>query len=232
MTTQAISESVNDLRKRNQKLDRMLAKMGTKADDADFRQQMAKERKAAKKLCKDIMAAIKNGDKQALGDVTKEFESELGKFANVSQNIEQKERSTLRLMSNASEPRSPPRPAAAAASGGDASFQQEDMEINFVEYDVEEIKRREEGIKQIERDVVEVSEMFKDLHGLVNEQQESLDVIADNIDKTKTETQQAHNELLQAEALQRKARKRQCCVVFLILAIVIAVALIIWGTTK
>ena len=50
---------------------------------------------------------------------------------------------------------------------------------------------------QIERDVVEVSEMFKDLHGLVNEQQESLDVISDNIDKTKQQTEQAHNELLQ-----------------------------------
>jgi len=231
----SIAESVAQLRKKNQQLDRMLAKMGTKADDNDFRQQMAKERKAAKKLCKDIMTAIKGGgDKQALGDVTREFEAELGKFATVSQNIEQKERSTLRLMSNAgSEARSPPVAGMAKSNSGNPdSFQQEDMEINFVEYDVEEIKRREEGIKQIERDVVEVSEMFKDLHGLVNEQQEPLDVIADNIGKTKTQTEQAHNELLQAEALQRKARKRQCCVVILLIVVVVTVALIIWGTTK
>jgi DNA repair exonuclease SbcCD ATPase subunit len=226
-----IAESVSDLKKRNQKLERMLAKMGTKADDNDFRQQMAKERKVAKKLCKDIMTAIRSGgDKQNLGDVTKEFEAELGKFATVSQNIEQKERSTLRLMSNA-DARSPP-PYAKATSPNGESFQQEDMEINFVEYDVEEIKRREEGIKQIERDVVEVSEMFKDLHGLVNEQQETLDVISDNVGKTKDQTEQAHNELMQAEALQRKARKRQCCVLILVLVIIIAVALIIWAATK
>jgi len=209
----------------------MLEKMGTKQDDEPFRQQMAKERKAAKKLCKDIMSAIQGSDKQALGGVPKEFETELGKFADLSQQIEQKERSTLRLMSNASDPsgKSPPKSPPRSA---DPSYQPQEEDIQFVEYDVEEIKRREEGIKQIERDVVEVSEMFKDLHSIVGEQQESLDVISTNVQQTRDQTEAAHNELLQAEALQRKARKRQCCVLVLVIAVIIAVALIIWGVTK
>lgn len=36
---------------------------------------------------------------------------------------------------------------------------------------------------QVEKDVAEINEMFKDLQYMVNEQQESIDVIEENISK-------------------------------------------------
>ena len=61
---------------------------------------------------------------------------------------------------------------------------------------MEEIRRKNEQIRNIERDVLELKEMFQDLHTLVEQQQENLDVIENNLVSAKDQTANAHESLL------------------------------------
>lgn len=61
--------------------------------------------------------------------------------------------------------------------GGDEEDQQrqalaQDMQEQFLEYDVEDLRRRQEEILQVERDVNEIHDMFKELDTMVKEQGE------------------------------------------------------------
>jgi len=88
-----------------------------------------------------------------------------------------------------------------------------------------EIESRHSDILQLERQVLEVQELFLDLANLVNLQGEVIDSIEGHIQSAKAHTENAADEVASAEDYQKKARKRQCC----ILAIVIGCLLVILG---
>jgi syntaxin 1B/2/3 len=88
---------------------------------------------------------------------------------------------------------------------------------------VEDIEERHQGILKLERQVSEVFELFKDLATLVDLQQESLDVISNNVTQSKAYAEKAETELQHAETYQKKARKRQCCILIIILGALTAI---------
>jgi len=92
---------------------------------------------------------------------------------------------------------------------------------------VRDIEERHQDILKLERQVLEVYELFRDLAQLVDLQQDSLDVIDARIQSAKNYTEKAEVELTEAEDYQKKARKRQC----IILAIVIGVLVVILAPT-
>jgi len=92
---------------------------------------------------------------------------------------------------------------------------------------VRDIEERHQDILKLERQVLEVYELFRDLAQLVDLQQDSLDVIDARIQSAKNYTERAEVELTEAEDYQKKARKRQC----IILGIVIAVLVVILAPT-
>jgi len=104
----------------------------------------------------------------------------------------------------------------------------QNIDSQFLAYNEAEISRRHEHVLAIERDALEIFEMYKDLKALVNEQQGSIDIIDNNIQDAKAKTEQAHQELLQAEEYQKKARTKKCCIVFILLGVVAAIVLASW----
>jgi len=92
---------------------------------------------------------------------------------------------------------------------------------------VRDIEERHQDILKLERQVLEVYELFRDLAQLVDLQQDSLDVIDARIQSAKNYTEKAEVQLTEAEDYQKKARKRQC----IILGIVIAVLVVILAPT-
>jgi syntaxin 7 len=223
-----LGENLQNLTKRNSKLERMLAKIGTKADTPESRAKMTKERNEIKKLCKTLMVSLKQnqgGDKQVLDKLTNQFQAELEKFTKVSKAIEQREKEVVIAIEHNHEQEEY---GGSPGLGAQGQLMEQDIDAHLLEYDVNELQRRQEGIQAIAQDVQEVSEMFKDLQLLVNEQQETLDVIENNILGTKDKTEDGYNELRQAEVNQKKARKKQCCMLFLVLGVVCA---IVFGLT-
>jgi len=92
---------------------------------------------------------------------------------------------------------------------------------------VRDIEERHQDILKLERQVLEVYELFRDLAQLVDLQQDSLDVIDARIQSAKNYTERAEVELTEAEDYQKKARKRQC----MILGIVIGILVVILAPT-
>ena len=68
----------------------------------------------------------------------------------------------------------------------------------------------------------ELNELFKDVAHIVNVQGEQLDLIADNVENVRNETQGADRELRSASRHLKNARTRACCLL-LILATVLTV---------
>lgn len=88
---------------------------------------------------------------------------------------------------------------------------------------VAQIEERHEGIKKLERQVLEVYELFRDLAQLVELQQETLDVIENRVSMAKNYAEKGVEQLNIAEDYQKKARKRMCCILFIGIAVLVAV---------
>lgn len=114
-------------------------------------------------------------------------------------------------------------------TGESSSHQLLDQET-MQRMNLEEKKRRHAEIIQVEHDVTELSEMFKEMQSIVHEQGEKLDTIENNISVAHEQLDQAHDELVEAEDYQRKARRKKCLLI-LILVIVCAVIILIVGKT-
>ncbi|KAG1814075.1 t-SNARE [Suillus variegatus] len=87
------------------------------------------------------------------------------------------------------------------------------------------IQEREAEIQEIESGIHELSEIFRDLGTLVNQQGGMLDNIESNVYSIAVDTQGAAEELSTASEYQRKAGRRAACLM-IILVIVVAVVLL------
>lgn len=225
MSSAEIAQNLRQLSQANLKLDRLLARIGTKTDDAEFYQTMTRERNSAKKVCKTIMTLFKQcEDHEVVQKYSPQFKTELDKFTEISKAIESKEREVVGVI-HAHSDQLDEGPGAALLQNDHAQQQHLDFEIQFSDYDAQRIQRREQGIREVEQDVREVAEMFSDLDKLVNEQQPMLDMIEGNITATKNKVNQGHDQLAQAEEQQKKSRKKNCCLLFLVIAVVGGVTL-------
>jgi len=84
---------------------------------------------------------------------------------------------------------------------------------NFDELEINDkiIEERESAISSLCEDVHDLNDMFKDLALLVEEQGEGVNLIADNICNSETNTSKANTELEKAERHQRKGGCCCCC---------------------
>jgi len=226
-----IQEWIQDLRKNNAKLERMHVKLGTRAD-AETRAKLSKEREDTTNLIKKIIGALRDGkgNKEMAQRLTKELETELNKFDDVCKRIENREREIMSAMGS---------DATSEEGGGEELTQEEkrqklqekNIDAQFLEYNEQDIARRHQEILAIERDAIEILEMFKDMRALVMEQKEGLDQIEGNIMDAKLNAEQGEKELIEAERLQKKSRKKLCCLTCIAVAILGAIILsVVFGT--
>lgn len=219
--TQEIAQQIQKLTKHNSMLKRMMGKIGTSSDTPSFRDKLEDERTGGQKLCKIIMMSLKDVQRQdsnskTIHKLAAQFRTALTTYQGVSEEVERRSKAVVVTMSQNS------RESPLTEAERQNMYQQEqDMKISmqFQAYDVEEVEKRQQAAVRIEQDVVEVAEMFKDLNILVNEQQDQLDTIDGLIGQAKDKTEGAEVELRKAEELQKKARKKKCCALFVLLAI-------------
>ncbi|CAN8300208.1 unnamed protein product [Cochlearia groenlandica] len=98
-----------------------------------------------------------------------------------------------------------------------------DNEITFNEAIIEE---REQGIREVQEQIGEVNEIFKDLAVLVNGQGVMIDDISSNIDNSHVATVQATDQLRKAAQTQR-ANSSLTCLLILIFGIVLLIVIIV-----
>jgi len=230
-----IADLIHTLGKRNAMIERMLVKMGTKSDTADQRSRMKKEEKDCTKIIKEIIILIKQnsaGDRQVMSRLTKEFDQELNKFQELCRRTEAKEKEIMQAMGADATVEDVENMSDDQKRHRQQQVLDQNIDEQFLEYNEAEIERRHKHILAIEKDALEILEMYKDMKTLVEEQQVNIDVIDNNIQDALANTRQGHEEIVQAEKYQKKARSKQCCLLFIVLAVLAAIVLGAWAATS
>lgn len=117
------------------------------------------------------------------------------------------------------------------SSGGNRQAQtQVQMEQ---EAELQQLQEREGQIKQLESDIMDVNQIFKDLATMVHEQGDMIDSIEANVESAQVHVSQGATQLNTARTYQNKARRKKICII-LILVIIAAVVLglIIWSASS
>jgi len=214
---QGLQDDIQNIAKATAKLQRMLAKIGTRGDDSSFRANLQRERDEAQRLCRKVMSKLKRTpDKNVLSKLSNTFANSLTAFDKVCEEIEQKQKNAVSL-SVSSRQTSP--------LSMQPQSQAQSEEYQFMPYAVDELELRKKDIQQLERDVLEVREIFADLNRLVHEQQANIDIIDNHVTLAKANVEKGHTELTQASEYQSQARKKKCCILVILLAVILFIAL-------
>lgn len=104
--------------------------------------------------------------------------------------------------------------------------QQSVVQIDAADVDMEMMVEREEALRKLESDIVDVNQIFKDLGLLVHEQGDVIDSIEANVESASVSVEQGTEQLRQAKDYQSKSRKKKC-IIITILIIILALVIII-----
>jgi len=217
----------------------MTDRLGTNKDSADMREKLRSLIEATKTTAKDTANTIKyievdsgspeeRGKKRAQQQkLFKDFQTVLKQFQDISKVSAEKERAY-------------PTPPAPKPSKFEPEDQEQEEKQSLLkaqraqQYALENestfnealINDREQGIKDIEKAVLEVNEIFRDLSTLVVEQGSMINSIEANVEASAAETTKATSEIKKASEYQKSARGKMCCLA-LILMIIIAVIVVV-----
>lgn len=95
-----------------------------------------------------------------------------------------------------------------------------------IDSEVALLQEREAQIRQLEADILDVNQIFRDLGMLVHEQGEVVDTIEANVTVAHDHVEEGREQLIKAAAYQVRARKKKCCL-FVILFIVVAIVVVV-----
>ncbi|GAA6103005.1 syntaxin-12 isoform X1 [Tachysurus ichikawai] len=111
-------------------------------------------------------------------------------------------------------------------------FQSQVEEEPITEEDLELIKERETNIRQLEADIMDVNQIFKDLAVMVHDQGDIIDSIEANVESAEVHVERGTEQLQHAAYYQRKSRKRMCILALVLSLVVTIFAIIIWQAEK
>jgi hypothetical protein len=103
---------------------------------------------------------------------------------------------------------------------------------NELEYNEAEIRERDQGVREIERAMTDVHEIFVHMATMVQEQGVMVDNIESHIDSAVADASKGVYELRQAEGYQKSARTKTCIILIILLVVVcVVIVLLILGVT-
>jgi len=114
----------------------------------------------------------------------------------------------------------------------DERRQQLQAQEEAIDIDLELIRDREERVRQLESDILDINEIFRDLGSMVHEQGEVIDSIENNVEKAYDNVEAGAGQLEQAAEYQRRARKKKCILVIVLLVVAGIIALIIYLSVR
>jgi len=97
-----------------------------------------------------------------------------------------------------------------------------------IDTDLALLEEREEQIRRLEGDILDINAIFKDLAVLVHEQGETIDTIEANVEQASSHVEAGRDQLTQASNYQRRARKKMCILVIILTIVAGVVALVIY----
>ncbi|KAK6190085.1 hypothetical protein SNE40_002021 [Patella caerulea] len=231
-------------------IEKAMKNIGTDRDSVQLRDKIHEISQTTNKIAQDTMRVMKSvGNKRAdkqqkiqLSKLKNDFQESVERFQGLQKMAAGKVKSSVKLGTH--KPASKPLVDTGMTGWNDedddysdktAFYRQEERRVELqeqqqvVEDDLALIREREERIRQLESDILDVNEIFRDLGALITEQGETLDTIEANVERTYGNVEAGNQQLDKASQYQKKARKKMCCllVIFLVVAAVVSIIVVV-----
>ncbi|KAH0457148.1 hypothetical protein IEQ34_015055 [Dendrobium chrysotoxum] len=244
-TTQDVASGVFQINTAVATFQRLVNSLGTPKDTPVLREKLHKTRLHIGQLVKDTSAKLKEASetnhhaeqnkKMADAKLAKDFQAVLKEFQKVQKLAAERETAYTPFIRQAVLPSSytasevdigsekTPEERALLVESKRQEVLLLDNEIAFNEAIIEE---RQLGIQEIQQQIGEVNEIFKDLAVLVHDQGAMIDDIDSNIDKSLAATAQAKTQLTKASKTQ-KSNSSLGCLLLVIFGVVLLILIIV-----
>ncbi|XP_074846653.1 syntaxin-7 [Carettochelys insculpta] len=243
---QRITSNIQKITQCTAEIQRILHQLGTPQDTPELRQQLQQKQQHANQLAKETDKYIKEfgslpeTNEQRQRKLQKdrlvgEFSAALANFQRVQRQAAEKEkdlvaraRASSRVSVGPSEDSHKERTLVSWDSQPQAQVQDEEI----TEDDLRLIEERESSIRQLEADIMDINEIFKDLGMMIHEQGDVIDSIEANVESAEVHVQQGNQQLSRAADYQRKSRKKMCIIILVLAIGAVVLGLIIWASAK
>ncbi|OAY24365.1 syntaxin-22 isoform X2 [Manihot esculenta] len=246
-STQAVVSGIFQITTAVSTFQRLVNTLGTPKDTPELREKLHKTRLHIGQLVKDTSAKLKQASetdhhagvsqskKIADAKLAKDFQAVLREFQKAQRLAAERETAYTPFVPQAVLPSS--YTASEMDMKSDTSPEQRallvesrrqevlllDNEIAFNEAIIEE---REQGIQEIQQQIGEVNEIFKDLAVLVHEQGAMIDDIGSHIENAQAATAQGKTQLVKAAKTQR-SNSSLACLLLVIFGIVLLIVIVV-----
>jgi len=231
-------------------LQKLTNQIGTSRDSQQMREQLNKLVNDTREIASQTAQLLKrwdDNDKDSRlhkGKLMKEYQMLLQQFGDIAKYSAEKERShPLQKRKESAYPdvafggvyQDPNLPQFSNSivnqqnAERDNDFYQRQQQIDFQNLQIED---RTDSIKDLEKSVIEINELFIDVAKLVKESQPMIDNIEDSVETSVLATGQGVIELRKASDYQKSSRGKLCCLLLLLLIIAAVVVIIIWFSIK
>lgn len=239
---QNISTNIQKISQNVSSMQRMVRQLGTPQDNAELRSQLHQIQHYTNQLAKDTHRSRKDLDllpnplspstqrqwKLQRERLTNDFTAALSTFQNVQRVAAEQEREEVK------------RARAESGSGGFfgeegrpdplvqlGAGQSQTQAVMEEEERLQELRERETAVRQLESDIMDVNQIFKDLATMVHEQGEVIDSIEANVESSHVNVGQGVQQLAKASDYQNKARRKKLCLfVFLVIVLIVVISII------
>ncbi|XP_071759697.1 syntaxin-7 isoform X2 [Centroberyx gerrardi] len=241
---QNISSNIHKLTLLTSELQRGVSQLGTEQDSSQLRQTLQQKQQQSNQLAKEtdrlikVFSSLPVGPDQRQRKLQKErlvndFSSALNSFQKTQRQVADKEREFVARV-RASSRVSGGQPE---DSFGHAPSLQSDAQVlaqaeAITEEDLRLIQERESAIRQLESDITDINDIFKDLGMMVHEQGDMIDSIEANVENADMSVQSGTQQLARAADYQRSSRKKICILMIVLAVAAVVIGLIIWGAVK
>ncbi|KAK4364671.1 hypothetical protein RND71_016029 [Anisodus tanguticus] len=244
--TQAVASGIFQINTAVSTFQRLVNTLGTPKDTPELREKLHKTRVHIGQLVKDTSAKLKQASetdhrvevsaskKITDAKLAKDFQAVLKEFQKAQRLAAERETAYTPFVPQAILPSSytaseidvtekSPEQRALLVDSRRQEVLLLDNEIAFNEAIIEE---REQGIQEIQQQIGEVNEIFKDLAVLVHEQGTIIDDIGSNVENAHAATAQGRSQLAKAAKTQR-SNSSLTCLLLVIFGIVLLIVIIV-----
>lgn len=240
-----ISSSIQKITLLTSEMQRAVSLLGTEQDSSQLLQTLQQKQQQGSQLAKDTdrlmkaFTALPVGPDQRQRKIQKErllndFSAALNSFQKTQRDAASKERefvARVRASSRLSQGGQPEDNFRSVPPIPSESQIQIQTDV-ITEEDLRLIYERESAIRQLEADIVDINDIFKDLGVMVHEQGDMIDSIEANVESADTNIQKGTQHLSRASDHQQSSRKKICIIVIVLVVVAVVVGLIIWGSIK
>ncbi|XP_069132228.1 syntaxin-7-like [Argopecten irradians] len=245
-TCEQVSGNISNINSGANSLERAMKIIGTDRDSVQLRDRIHDTSQKTKRIVQETtkmmktLASMRQLDRQQKFKIDRlqtDFEEAVRRFTTLQKNAAEKVKTSVKL--------STPKPKQDMYSGGwddgddktafvEQERRREELQEQgqIIEDDLALISEREERIRQLEADVLDVNEIFKDLNVMIHEQGEAVDSIEANVERAYGNVEQGTGHLGKAAEYQKKSRKKMCILVVILVVVAAVVAIIIYTSVK